>query len=309
MAIMHFRTTSISRGAGRSAVAAAAYRSGERLRDERTGRLHNYSKRTDVSHKEILLPSGLDRSRLDWVQDRVRIWNNSEQAENRRDARVAREFQVSLPYELSADRRRELAQTFSQQVADRYRVVVDLAIHAPRPDGDPRNHHAHVLFSSREITADGFGAKAGLDADARRQHQSGLPVGIAEIRAVRERWANLTNEALWEAGVDARIDHRSLRAQGIDRVPGRRLSIIEFKQLRRSVRPEVQARIDDRHQARVAAREQPATPVEESSIEALKRQAREAWQRMRYGLPKESEARAAAERGAERSGRDHDHEL
>jgi hypothetical protein len=92
MAIFHLRIKSISRGAGRSATAAAAYRAGERIRDERTGVLHNYSRRTDVSHKEILLPSSLQRADVVWATERASLWNAAERSEQRRDARVAREY-------------------------------------------------------------------------------------------------------------------------------------------------------------------------------------------------------------------------
>ena len=181
--------SSISRGAGRSVVAAAAYRAGERLRDERSGRLYNYSKRTDVPHKELLLPNDLDASQIPWVKERAELWNAAERAERRWDARVAREFQIGLPHELSADQRRDLARAFSQELADRYQAVVDLAVHEPRPAGDSRNHHAHLLLTSREITANGFGAKTGLDLESAERQRRGLLAGIPEIKAVRERWS------------------------------------------------------------------------------------------------------------------------
>src|ERR1700753_822282 len=133
MAILYCQISSISRGKGRSAVAAAAYPSGERLRDERTGKLHNYARRTDVPHKEILLPTGLAAGRIPWVRDRAQLWNPAGKSDSRPNARIAREFQVSLPHELSPERRMALARTFSQDMADRYRVVVDLAVHEPRP--------------------------------------------------------------------------------------------------------------------------------------------------------------------------------
>jgi len=310
MAILYFQTSSISRGAGRSAVAAAAYRSGERLRDERTGKLHNYSQRTDIPHKEIVLPTGLDTTRISWVHDRSQLWNTAERSDQRRDARIAREFQVALPHELSAERRLALARRFSQDVADRYGVVVDLAVHEPRPDGDPRNHHAHLLMSSRELTADGFGAKAGLDMSSEVARKRELPVGIAEIKAMREQWANLANEALLASGLEARVDPRTLRAQGIDRPPMRRISYGLVKRERRLVANQSIERILDKYRERA---QRNSSQTAESPIDTVRRRAREAWQRLRGERgrqPGQSSAKQAEnEQAGSRRKRNHGHEL
>jgi ATP-dependent exoDNAse (exonuclease V) alpha subunit len=291
MAILYFQVTPISRGQGRSAVAAAAYRSGERLRDERTGKLHNYSRRDDVPHKEILLPSGLNADTIPWVKNRAQLWNAAERAEHQRNSRVAREFQLGLPHELSAEQRLDLARGFSQQVADRYHVVVDLAIHLPRKGSDPRNHHAHLMLSSREITSSGFGGKAGLDSRPGQMQLRGLREGIAEIRFMRERWATTTNEALRDAGLDLRVDHRTLAAQGIDRIPSPRLPWGAVKRERKGLHSEIGDRIRANHLARVQAKRQRALDLpskeqpapREQTIEDIRRQAREAWLQLRRG--------------------------
>jgi ATP-dependent exoDNAse (exonuclease V) alpha subunit len=302
MAIFHLHTKSISRGAGRSAAAAAAYRAGERIRDERTGVLHDHSHRTDVSHKEILLPSRLQPADCAWATDRASLWNAAERAELRRDARVAREYQVSLPFELSADERLRLARSLAQELAERHNVAIDLAVHAPRGAGDPRNHHAHLLATSREVTAAGFGGKAGLDMAGSERQRRGLPVGIAEIKAVRERWATLSNQALEAAGSQARVDHRSLRAQGIDREPLPHIPAGAFYMERRGLHSEVAERIWEHYRARVEARlarasgqtgaQRPAPGVD---LEQVRRQAREAWLELRGREPGGS---TAAQSGA-----------
>jgi ATP-dependent exoDNAse (exonuclease V) alpha subunit len=289
MANFHLRIDSISRGAGRKVVAAAAYRSGERIRDERNGRSYNFSHRTDVTHKEILLPSGLDTAQVEWAKDRSKLWNAAERAEHRRDSRVGREFQVGLPHELSADRRRELARAFARELCDRYRVAVDLAIHDPKPEGDPRNYHAHLLLTSRELTATGFGGKAGLDMGSDDARRRGLNPGIAEIKAMRERWSSLTNEELRSAGLDVSIDHRTLRAQNIDRPPSH-LPYVEILRERRGLRSEIAERMRANHAARVQARHlkdilseplQQKAPTRPSGLEDIRQQAREEWLRMR----------------------------
>lgn len=297
MAIFHLHTRSISRGAGRSAPAAAAYRAGERIRDERTGVLHNHSHRTDVSHTEILLPSRLQGAHCPWARDRATLWNAAERAEVRHDARVAREYQVTLPFELSVDERLRLARSLAQELAERHNVAIDLAVHAPPEAGDPRNHHAHLLATSREVTASGFGGKAGLDMAGSERQRRGLPVGIAEIKAVRERWATLSNQAFEAAGLQVRIDHRSLRAQGIDREPLPYIPAVAFYMERRGLHSEIAERIRERYRARVEARlaraagqtrAEPAAP--EVDLEQVRRQAREAWLEMRGREPDGSTA-------------------
>jgi ATP-dependent exoDNAse (exonuclease V) alpha subunit len=278
LAIFHLQIKSISRGAGRSATAAAAYRAGERIRDERTGVLHNYSRRTDVNHKEILLPSGLPAADAAWATDRERLWNAAEAVESRRDARVAREYQVALPAELDAGQRLQLARRFARELANRYNVAVDLAVHAPRAAGDPRNHHAHLLATSRELTATGFGAKAGLDMASDERRRRGLPAGIAEIKAVRERWALLSNEALADAGLELRVHHGSLRSQGIDREPSPHIPFAAIQMERRGLRSEIAERIRERYRARVQARQSRSQGLD---LERVRRQAREAWLQLR----------------------------
>jgi ATP-dependent exoDNAse (exonuclease V) alpha subunit len=278
LAIFHLQIKSISRGAGRSATAAAAYRAGERIRDERTGVLHNYSRRTDVHHKEILLPSGLDTADVAWAMDRERLWNAAEAVESRRNARLAREYQVALPAELNEGQRVQLARCFARELANRYKVAVDLAVHAPRAAGDPRNHHAHLLVTSRELTATGFGPKAGLDMQSDERRRRGLPAGIAEMKSIRERWALLSNEALADAGVELRIHHGSLRSRGIDREPVPKIPFAAFQMERRGLRSEIAERIRERYRARVQARQSRSQGLD---LETLRRQAREAWQQLR----------------------------
>jgi ATP-dependent exoDNAse (exonuclease V) alpha subunit len=286
MAIFYLQIKSISRGAGRSAPAAAAYRAGERIRDERTGVLHNHSRRTDVKHKEILLPSSLQGAGIAWAADRASLWNAAERAERRRNSRVAREYQVALPAELDEAQRLALARSFSRELADRYNVAIDLAVHEPRAGGDARNHHAHLLATSRQITPLGFGAKAGLDMQSTERLRRGLPAGIAEIKVTCERWAVLSNQALAAAGLQVRIDHRSLRAQGIDREPLPRLPLAAIYMERRGLRSEIAERIREGYRARVQARlaqaaRRAAASAQAPDLDAVRRQAREAWLQLR----------------------------
>ncbi len=197
MAVYRFSAKLISRSSGRSATAAAAYRSGQRIADRRTDVVHDYSRRGGVIHAEILTPDDTP----DWMGDRVELWNAVEAVERRKDAQLAREVQLSLPHELSPEQRIELTREFvREQFVDRG-MIADIAIHAPGAEGDDRNHHAHVMLTTRELTHDGFGKKE------RDWNDKKL------VETWRTRWAEMQNRALSRAQVDERVDHRSLEAQ------------------------------------------------------------------------------------------------
>jgi len=203
MATYHLSAKTISRSHGRSATGAAAYRSGARIDDERTGTIHDYQRRRGVEASLLILPDDAP----DWASDRARLWNAAEQAETRKNSTVAREFEIALPAELDAEQRQRLAADFARELVARHGCAADVAIHQPGRNGDHRNHHAHVLLTTRRLTAAGFTEKT--------RELDDLKSG--EIGRWRERFADLQNARLREAGVEARVDHRSLEAQGNDR--------------------------------------------------------------------------------------------
>lgn len=220
MAVYFLRSKHFSRGNGSRVTRAAAYRAGERIRDERTGENYDYSDRYDVAYKEVVLSADLaGRADMSWTQDRATLWNAAEHAGRRCNSRLAREFLVLVPPELSPAQRAQLVRGFSQELADKYRCAVDVALHTPRPGADRRNHHAHLLMTVREVTPDGLGPRTSLELGGRERHQRGMGPSKDEYLAIRQRWAGLTNDALHRAGLVARVDHRSLEAQGLDREP------------------------------------------------------------------------------------------
>jgi hypothetical protein len=197
MAIYHLRATMISRSQGRSATAAIAYRVAERIDDRRTGLVFDYAKRGGVDHTEILAPDHAP----DWVRDRSELWNRVEEAETRKNSQVAREVRVALPAELTHAARVALVRDFAQaQFVDRG-MVADIALHAPGRAGDERNHHAHILLTTREVDADGFTTK---NRDWNK---------VEVLEGWREAWARDSNAALERAGIEDRVDHRTLVAQ------------------------------------------------------------------------------------------------
>ena len=202
-------TKPLSRSAGRSAPAAAAYRSGERLVDERQGLVHDYTARGGVEHTEMVLPEGAG----DWAQDRGKLWNAAEFAEKRKDSRTAREWEVALPHELNKEERIALAREFAGELAGRYGVAVDVAIHSPHRDGDERNHHAHLLATTRTVGPDGLGDKALLEASNSKRKEYGLGPAADEISELRVVWGSMTNKALERSGARERVDHRSIDDQ------------------------------------------------------------------------------------------------
>ena len=256
MAVYHLHMKTFGRANGSSAAGAIAYRAGERITDERTGKTYDHSDRQDVMHKEIVLPGKFSNDDMEWARDRSSLWNAAESAEVRKNARVAREYLVALPVELSPEQRTGLVREFSQELSDRYGFAVDFAIHAPRdfPGSDPRNFHAHLLTTTREVTPSGLGMKTTLDMNDSNRRTLGLPPVIDELLHVRKRWATVTNEAMQAAHIAARIDHRTLEAQGIDREPQPHIPRAALEMERHGYRSVVAERIREEYQARVQAR-------------------------------------------------------
>lgn len=207
MAIYHFSAKVISRAAGSSALAAAAYRSASRLDDQRLGRHHDFSNKAGVIHSEVLLPDAAPAH----LSDRERLWNEVETAEKRIDAQLAREVEFALPRELSPEMGIALAREFVAREFVGLGMVADLNVHRDTgADGEPKPH-AHVLLTMREIGEQGFGKKV------REWNRTEL------LEQWRERWAEHVNARLAELDIDARIDHRSLEAQGIALEPQNKL--------------------------------------------------------------------------------------
>jgi hypothetical protein len=257
MATYFLRSKHISRSKGARVTQAAAYRAGERICDERTSEVHDHSDRTDVAYKEVTLPANLDgRDDMAWSQDRSTLWNAAEHAGRRRNSRLAREWLVLLPPELTSQQRIQLVRTFARELADKYRCAVDVCVHKPRPGADRRNNHAHLLMTTREVTPDGLGARTSLELGGRERHLLGIPGSSRdEYVAIRERWAQVTNQALQHAGVAARVDHRSFERQGINREPTPTIpEKVFYAELRSQTRSAAGDEIRARHRERVEAR-------------------------------------------------------
>ena len=223
MAIFHCQAKAISRAVGRSATAAAAYRAGESITDERTGEVYDYEKKQGVEYKEIITPEGSQIARST-------LWNLAEVAERRKDAKVAREWELALPSELTHEQRVDLACQFARKLVERYGVAADVCIHAPGREGDQRNHHAHILTTTRIYEAGALGKKTRVLDSPRTSGQ--------EVEIMRQTWASFANNALEKAGHAEKIDSRSLQAQCIGREPTHHLGPAATAMERRGIQTE-----------------------------------------------------------------------
>ena len=199
MAIYHCSVKVVQRSKGRSVTAAAAYRSGSRIVDHRTGQVNDYTRKRGIDFTAIYSPSPAPA----WVQERSALWNSVETAEKRKDAQLARDVEIALPCELTYEQNVGLVEGFIRSQFVALGMVADVAIH----NADGKNPHAHILLTMRELTPDGFGNK-------NREWNDKV-----KIEEWREAWEIHANQALERIGSSARISRHTLEAQGIDRLP------------------------------------------------------------------------------------------
>jgi Ti-type conjugative transfer relaxase TraA len=217
MAIYHFSAKVIGRGAGRSAVAAAAYRSASRLEDERLGRHHDFTNKAGVVHSEVILPEGVPER----LRDRETLWNEVEATEKRKDAQLAREVEFAIPRELTREQGIALAREFVDREFVARGMAADLNVHWDIGADGEAKPHAHVMLAMREIGPEGFGAKV------REWNATAL------LQQWRERWADHANERLNALGMAARIDHRSHEARGVELEPQHKIGAAGARRLAR----------------------------------------------------------------------------
>ncbi|WP_439487125.1 Ti-type conjugative transfer relaxase TraA [Blastomonas fulva] len=227
MAIYHFSAKAISRAAGSSAVAAAAYRAGEKLNDDRLGRTHDFTNKAGVVHGEVMLPEGANEA---W-SDREKLWNDVEAAEVRKDAQLAREIEFALPREMTQSQAIELARDFVKaEFVDRG-MIADLNVHWDIGADGEAKPHAHVMLTMREIVV-GEDGSASFGPKVRDWNRTEL------LTHWREAWATYANQRMAELDIDARIDHRSLAAQGIDLEPQSKIGAAASRMAGEGLSPE-----------------------------------------------------------------------
>ena len=262
MTMVHIATKAISRKAGQSAVASAAYRAGDVLDDAKYGKTHDYSKKSGVMSSDIVLPFSLKA--LGVSVDRETLWNTAEAAETRSDSRVAREWLINLPYELDEYDRHQLAINFAQKLCDDMDVIADVCIHRPvmklpfdpnvppsskylregEENPDPRNFHAHILVTTRAPTigpnktlAFDPKLKTPFEWSNKKRKAHDLPSSMQEIKRVREMWVDTANKVLAQHHLPL-MDARSYKDQGLDQQPTIKMGVEATAMERRGITTE-----------------------------------------------------------------------
>lgn len=203
---------------GRSVVAAAAYRAGTKLRDELRDKVYDYARRLKgVLNSQVVAPENAP----EWVRDPERLWNTVERGEKRKDAQLAREIILAVPYELAADAQFQTAVDWAQKELVASGMVAEVSLHHPRSG---KNHHVHILCTMRKLDGDKFSAKKSTEWN-----------DVQLLEKQRESWANAVNAALEKAGRPERVDHRSLKERGIDRDPEPKIGVAATAMKRRGV--------------------------------------------------------------------------
>jgi ATP-dependent exoDNAse (exonuclease V) alpha subunit len=247
LAIYHLHTKIISRSKGKSSVGASAYRSGEKLYNERDGLEHDYTRKKGVVYKEILAPKNAPK----WATNREKLWNEVEKIEKSKNSQLAREIDVALPIELSLEKQIDLLRNYVQDIFVNKGMVADFVIH-DKKDGNP---HAHIMLTMRPFNESGeWGAKAKkeyiLDKQGNKIYDK---KGNAKSRKIettnwnkketlehwREQWAFYTNRILEKENIKAKIDHRSYDERGIDKLPMKHEGVAVKSMEKRGVKTEI----------------------------------------------------------------------
>lgn len=249
----------ISRKQNRSAVEAAAYRSGEKLYSERDGKPYDFTHKTGIVHTEILLPLNAPPE----FSNRHTLWNAAECAEKRKDSRIAREIVIALPRELTLETSKTLVREFVSSCFIQHGMCADIAIHAGHnkagkvDDTDhkknlPHNPHAHLMITDRPVGITGFCKRKNPELNDKKY-----------LIQWREIWANLQNRFFIRKGLEARVSHESYKKRNIDREPTKHLGPVIVEMERRGIKTNlgnlnraIEARNKEREKQKQQQREQ-----------------------------------------------------
>ena len=213
-------------------IAVSAYINAKSYTDDRTGMTFDYSKKKGFLYSYAY---AIDENNKRVKLDNQELWNKAEHAEKRKDARVGREYIIAIPHELMQKGKRkqglECVMEYCDKIAKRYGVAIEFAIHDQ--DDNNKNFHAHILTTTRKaIFANGelvLTEKSDLELSDKKLRQLGKKTGKEQITSLRKLNADISNKHLAKNGFDERVDHRTLKAQGIDRLPQIHLSRAEME--------------------------------------------------------------------------------
>jgi hypothetical protein len=238
---LHAPMQTVKRSEGGTATAKAAYRAAERVECERTGQVHDYSRKRGVEGTAILAPDDAP----EWAHDRQRLWNEAEARERRKDAQTAREIHVAFPAEFSPQQRKAAGLQIGQWLVNRYGCAVDIAWHEPGREGDQRNHHAHMLFTARRFENGGWAAKKDNPLDSPKTSPE-------ELKQVRASVAGVMNNISAREKLGVYVEHVSFEQRGLDKEPTKHLGPAASEMERRGVqtdRGELNRQIEARNAA------------------------------------------------------------
>lgn len=249
---LHAAMKQVQRSAGRSCVAAAAYRSGEHIKDKRTGEIHDYRKKSGVGHSRLYIPDNAP----DWARDRATLWNACELKENRKNSCTARELEIAFPYEFNVMQRREAGDTIARELMRRYGCAVDIAYHKPSIEGDERNYHAHIMFTTRSFnpkSKDGWSKTKYRDLNNDKSDIVGEKTtrGTQEVKTLRKFVAHEMNRIASREKMQIKTEYQSFAARGIDKIPtkkeGKEVTAMKRKGIK-TRRAELNRRIKKRNE-------------------------------------------------------------
>jgi len=227
---LHATAKQVGRSSGRSSVAAAAYRSATLMVDERTGLVHDYTKKSGVEYSRVYTPYNAPED----LRDRATLWNAVEKKENRRNSTTAHELEIAFPHEFNALQRREAGDAISRELMNRYNCAVDIAYHQPNARGDQRNFHAHILFTTRgfdEGSSDGWSKNKFRDLAADKITIDGENTtrGKEEVKSLRAFTAQEMNRIAERDNLGVKTEHLSFEARGIDKEPTKKMGWLATK--------------------------------------------------------------------------------
>ena len=243
MAIYHLSIKIISRGKGKSAVAASAYRSGETIKNEYDGIVHDFTRKSGIAHTEILLPQNAPQE----FSNRSVLWNSVEKIEKSKNSQLAREIEIALPKELNREKQIELVREYVKDNFVNVGMCADIALH-DKNDGNP---HAHILLTMRPLEEDTtWGAKSKkeyiLDENGEKVKLKNGNYKTRKINTTdwneqdkaeewRKAWADITNKYLEENSIQDKVDHRSYQRQGIEQIPTIHLGVSATQMEKRGI--------------------------------------------------------------------------
>lgn len=225
---LHSPVKMIQRSKGQSATAAAAYRSGTRLECERTGEVHDYTRKKGIENTALLFPMDTPER----IQDRQTLWNSAEMKENRKNSQTARDLEVSFPAEFSFEQRREAGLTIGHLLVDRYGVAADVCWHQPSKKGDRRNFHLHALFTTRKF-------ENGEWSKTKDRTFDDIQKGKEEILNLRQGIADVLNNIAARDGLAVYVEHLSFEKRGIDKEATQHLGHSATELERKGIKTEI----------------------------------------------------------------------